>query len=411
MTTIKESLDISLLMSPPDPERIDNFSKVESNGSTNHTTAFSPTQVGPQAQTHTAGNGSKTLKSEMISPVSLGADDVGLDDTGSAQDPILFPDSTPSLNSRPLFADNEAAIISNHIAARQPALFRQVSPPHGEDYELAVRIKSQVMQRYLADRHGWLAQQREQLRADNRAAAERRKRLQLPAPVSRPVFTQPAPRNLSPRTSKVQAALQPAQSLSSHHGQSTLSRLVQDSTKRVNKRVSRAPALQRNSLPARIAPHVNGALRQSPGNGQSTSRVPGSSPEPRIRTTPPNREDKDFNSLPDYCPSLTTLPERTNLLRVEWKGTPIDLSRDPFSNLLHPDELVLAAGLRLDCATYLTSKRRIFIRRLECARMPKEFRKTDAQQACNIDVNKASKLWSAYDKVGWLRIEHFRKFL
>ena len=30
-----------------------------------------------------------------------------------------------------------------------------------------------------------------------------------------------------------------------------------------------------------------------------------------------------------------------------------------------------------------------------------EFRKTDSQKACKIDVNKASKLWSAYEKIGW----------
>jgi hypothetical protein len=79
--------------------------------------------------------------------------------------------------------------------------------------------------------------------------------------------------------------------------------------------------------------------------------------------------------------------------------------------LLHPDELILASNLRLDCATYLTSKRRIFLRRLECARIGKEFRKTDAQQACKIDVNKASKLWQAYDRVGWLDIQWMREYM
>ena len=44
----------------------------------------------------------------------------------------------------------------------------------------------------------------------------------------------------------------------------------------------------------------------------------------------------------------------------------------------------------------------MFMRRLECIGIGKEFRKTDAQQACKIDVNKASKLWQAFDKVGWL---------
>jgi hypothetical protein len=96
---------------------------------------------------------------------------------------------------------------------------------------------------------------------------------------------------------------------------------------------------------------------------------------------------------------------------VDWKGQPIDLSKDPHARLLHPDEVALAGNLRLDCATYLTSKRRIFERRLQCLKTGKEFRKTDAQQACKIDVNKASKLWTAFDKVGWLDAHWVRKYI
>ncbi|POS87236.1 hypothetical protein EPUL_001460 [Erysiphe pulchra] len=114
------------------------------------------------------------------------------------------------------------------------------------------------------------------------------------------------------------------------------------------------------------------------------------------------REDKDFYSLPDYCPPLASLPNVANCLKVEWKGAGIGLNSDPLAHLLHPEELQLASNLRLDCATYLTSKRRIFISRREAYKVKKEFRKTDAQQACRIDVNKASKLWQAFDKVGWL---------
>lgn len=125
------------------------------------------------------------------------------------------------------------------------------------------------------------------------------------------------------------------------------------------------------------------------------------------------RDDRDFALLVDYSPPPHThLPSRPNPLKVDWKGAPIDLDHDPHRDLLHPDELALAANLRLDCATYLTSKRRMFVRRLECyqQRPRKEFRKTDAQQACRIDVNKASKLWQAFDKVGWLDESWIRQF-
>lgn len=114
-------------------------------------------------------------------------------------------------------------------------------------------------------------------------------------------------------------------------------------------------------------------------------------------------KDEEFSSLPDYCPPIDSLPDNGNSLDICWSGpSPIDLSHAKFSVLLHPDELQLAGKLRLDCATYLASKRRIFQRRLEFFRANKEFTKTHAQKACKIDVNKASALWTAYEKVGWL---------
>ena len=122
-------------------------------------------------------------------------------------------------------------------------------------------------------------------------------------------------------------------------------------------------------------------------------------PDPTKRVV---REDKDFAALPDFCPPLSSLPDRPHCLKVDWRGVPLDLSDDPHRHLLDPNEVLLASNLRLDCATYLTSKRRIFIKRIEALRIGKEFRKTDAQQACKIDVNKASKLWQAFEKVGWL---------
>jgi hypothetical protein len=134
----------------------------------------------------------------------------------------------------------------------------------------------------------------------------------------------------------------------------------------------------------------------------------GTTPESGKRVA---REDKDYMSLPDYCPPVSSLPSKPNSLKVDWKGAPIDLKFDPHAHLLHPDEIALAANLRLDCATYLTSKRRIFIKRIEAYQIGKEFRKTDAQQACKIDVNKASKLWQAFDKVGWLDPKWIKKYI
>jgi hypothetical protein len=108
---------------------------------------------------------------------------------------------------------------------------------------------------------------------------------------------------------------------------------------------------------------------------------------------------------------METLRGNTKGLKADWKGQMLDLGRDADRHVLDPAEVNLAATLRLSCATYLCSKRRIFEARLNALRIGKEFRKTDAQQACKIDVNKASKLWTAYEKVGWFKPEYFRQYI
>jgi hypothetical protein len=128
-----------------------------------------------------------------------------------------------------------------------------------------------------------------------------------------------------------------------------------------------------------------------------------------ISTEPPH-EETDFNSLQDYSPPTFTLDD-IGFPECNWKGEPFDLSEDPDSHLLHPEEIFLAANLRMDCATYLTNKRRIFIACIERLKVGKDFKKTNSQQACKIDVNKASKLWEAFNKVGWFDKRHFSRIL
>lgn len=139
-----------------------------------------------------------------------------------------------------------------------------------------------------------------------------------------------------------------------------------------------------------------------------TSQTSGSAPS-RIRSVAP-REDTDFESIPDMSPPIETL-DGIKGLKADWKGTALDLSNDPHHHLLHPSEVGLASTLRLSCASYLTSKRRIFVDKVERAKQGKEFRKTDAQKACRIDVNKASKLWAAYEKAGWFDRRHIVQYL
>ena len=309
--------------------------------------------------------------SPPVSPYSKPASSNGLPSTPpshSVKDPVLYPfdESSPaSPRHPPLFAvaefEDHRRIVDSHLRARSDSIFSGVTPPRREEYELALFFRSQVMRHYTANPKAWLLKERALLQADRRAGAQRYHSI-MPA---KPIAAKPPRSQRTDRISKPQPA----------------------------------PRVIRTSISVTPASPIRPTVRVS------------ATPEPSRRIVAPNREDKEFNLLPDYCPPLESLPSRPNSLKVDWKGQPIDLNNDPHANLLHPDEVMLAGNLRLDCATYLTSKRRIFDRRLQCLRSGKEFRKTDAQQACKIDVNKASKLWTAFDKVGWLNASWVRRFL
>ena len=356
----KKPLDISSLMSPPELAPFDSFHPSSSAMMRPSTAEKRPTGAPPSPPISPF-----TKESHSIEAVPA-----------EAQDPILYPNSEVGSSPRqPLFAARESVpeathAIDEHVTARPNVMFRATTPPRRVDYELALFFKASVMEKYMQNPRAWLRKERELLLADRRASSALRAKQRPGKPAM--------------QTARPASAIRPAPT-----------RIVKPDKPR---RVIRA-------APARIAPQTTSTPAR-----QSGIRLPSATPEPR-RTVAPNREDKDFLDRPDYCPPLSTLPNKPNSLKVDWKGNALDLSQDPHRGRLHPDELILAANLRLDCATYLTSKRRIFERRLECARINKEFRKTDAQQACKIDVNKASKLWTAYDKVGWLDASHMERFM
>lgn len=144
-----------------------------------------------------------------------------------------------------------------------------------------------------------------------------------------------------------------------------------------------------------------------------TSKV--STPPPKRRrpaaTSPTVPVNVDWESLPDFSPSVDTLPNNNRCMKVEWKGQPMDLKSDPLVSHLHPAEIVLASTLRLPCALYLDSKRRLFAEKVSRMRKGLPFRRTDAQKSCRIDVNKASRLFAAFEKCGWLDDGLFEKYL
>ncbi|KAK3311558.1 uncharacterized protein B0T15DRAFT_386364 [Chaetomium strumarium] len=354
---------ISNLMSPPEPAPLD---------------SYTPAGTSSEKADATERRVLHQPLSPPVSPCSRAANTIGpvvRPDSGS-KDPILYPATEPpaSAPTGPLFMPVSAVdfktrterLVDEHIASRPASLFREASPPKREDYELALYFKSNCLRMFQANPQQWLRQERGLLEADRKHRAPSSRPIKLPRilPASKP-----KPAALGPQTTKARA-------------------------NRVQKPDAPKARAQKPRAPAPVAIHAG-------------------SPEPRVRTVAPSREDKDFMALEDLSPPLSSLANAPKKLRVCWKENvnPLDLSNDPHRHLLHPDELTLASNLRLDCATYLTCKRRIFLRRLEFARDGQEFRKTHAQKACKVDVNKASRLWQAYDEVGWLDIEWIRPYM
>ncbi|SPQ19840.1 b7e56077-6ac3-46ec-a490-bc00d0b1adfa [Thermothielavioides terrestris] len=361
-------------MSPPEPAPLETFKAA---GLPSEKAAPSPAEQVPREPLSPPVS-PFSHPSSTISP----APPLGLSD---GKDPILYPAGEPraSAPTGPLFSlipesvvnykEATERLVNEHIASRPAGLFRDSTPPKPEDYELALFFKSNCFRMFRDNPQEWLRKERALLRADRRRTAPSFQPHKLPhiLPAAKPAVSGPQP-------SKTPSA-------------------------RVQKPSPQKPR------PPKVRVQNPRPIRATPAPARETIHV--GTPEPRVRTVAPNREDKDFASLQDLSPPLSTLPAKGNSLKVDWKGNALDLTNDPYRDLLHPDELILASNLRLDCATYLTSKRRIFLRRLECAEKGKEFRKTDAQQACKIDVNKASKLWQAYEKVGWLDIEWMRQYM
>ena len=289
-----------------------------------------------------------------------------------AKDPVLFPDSgsfesgndQPLFPSEPLAAETEE-IITKHIQMHMHQFDKKVNRPTREEYRLAIACTPQIGRLYNRDPGAYMKRQREEM--DDQYWQTKRICAKAGSK-STPIAIAPAPKQLKRAINRVPTP-------------------------------SKAP-LPRVKRTPKASPIAK--LMGYPEKGRSAT------PD---RQSGVKREDVDYNALPDYAPPTSTL-QNAKSLKADWPSNNVlNLSADPDRHMLHEAEINLAGTLRLTCATYLCSKRRIFEARLNALRIGKEFRKTDAQQACKIDVNKASKLWTAYDKVDWFQEDYFKKFL
>ena len=145
------------------------------------------------------------------------------------------------------------------------------------------------------------------------------------------------------------------------------------------------------------------------------SAFPSGSQQTKHKRAPPSKkvesDNVSWSELPDYSPPTSSLDSNAKTLKASWQGNPVDLKDDINRAHLHPQEFQVAATLRLTCAQFLSNKRKIFQARLQALKDGKNFTKTAAQGACAIDVNKASQLWEAFDRVGWFKESWFEQYL
>lgn len=303
--------------------------------------------------------------SPPISPESKPSDDkLGIEAVISLRDPELFSDreaSVPISKTAPLFSAGSDVSTDEHVPTLLPSTEAEHTPV---DRMQTAYIVQRVVDAYNANARAYIRRELDLLCSYPSLV------------VSRPVApTSVAKRALSHETYITKRSRTPRRSFGANE--------------KPRPRVSRPP---RSDAPTSYR--------------EVTEEIHHRRPPAVV-----HRDDTDYESLPDYSPPASTLPHGGKSLKAEWRGHPLDLSSDADRHLMHDAEIALAATLRLSCAQYLCSKRRIFQSRLECLRNGKEFRKTTAQQACKIDVNKASKLWTAFDKVGWFEPKHMMAFV
>nr|POE93013.1 swirm domain-containing protein [Quercus suber] len=138
---------------------------------------------------------------------------------------------------------------------------------------------------------------------------------------------------------------------------------------------------------------------------------------PQKKALWPELKMEEWREADDYCPPISmtesiglkvppATSNGTNSKKTPAPWTDAEMVKTDISQL-HPEEVVLAKDFRVEPQAYLMTKRRIFAARVRALVEHQNWNKTCAQQAVQMDVNKASRFFLAYDAVGWFDEKHF----
>lgn len=118
--------------------------------------------------------------------------------------------------------------------------------------------------------------------------------------------------------------------------------------------------------------------------------------------------ESPMGSIPNFEPSFSGIPKRQFERAIKKTGCVPNLwnSKD-FRDIelvhgIDSREALIMKAFNLTPLQYADTKRRLFAEKARKTKLSIAFKKTDAQKACRIDVNKASKLHEVFESLGLL---------
>ncbi|KAJ2805257.1 hypothetical protein H4R21_001328 [Coemansia helicoidea] len=132
---------------------------------------------------------------------------------------------------------------------------------------------------------------------------------------------------------------------------------------------------------------------------QPESRPPLHAPSPPSSPPPPSAADA--YGTDDLAREIALLRPHVATCTVKWtKAAPMDIAGFPGADDLAPAERECCSILRLYPEQYLTIKHALV--RASRTMPANTFKKRDAQRLCRVDVNKTSKVYEWFCKLGWI---------
>ncbi|KAI9313087.1 hypothetical protein BX666DRAFT_2030472 [Dichotomocladium elegans] len=152
--------------------------------------------------------------------------------------------------------------------------------------------------------------------------------------------------------------------------------------------------------PAAVTPATSPSSPRRSSRGEVCIKGFTISPKYAFDTLDIDSDDQDYYPA-EWLPMADHLDQVS--VDITWKGQPLSLDeRDLYLSRLHPSERRIVSHLRLTPVQYVRCKRAIIMAAREFSKHAIEFRRSDAQKVCRIDVNKSSKLWGIFEAYGWL---------